>query len=53
MSKDSLEKEAFMDNHVAPEGVKDEHILSLIGIAKPSIPIMDLEDERLRYILSK
>ena len=36
-----------------PEGVTAERILSLIGIAKPSILPEDVDDERLNYILSK
>ena len=37
----------------APAGVTDGKILSLIGLAKPSIRPSDLEDERLQYILNK
>ena len=37
----------------APEGVTAQRVLSLIGIAKPSILPEDIDDEKLNYILSK
>ena len=51
--EDLLEEDAQEDHRTAPQGVTDEKILSLIGLAKPSIRSVDLEDERLQYILNK
>ena len=51
--EDLLEEAAREDRHVAPEGVTDGKILSLIGMAKPAIRPADLEDDRLQYILNK
>jgi len=48
-----LEQEASAEFHDVPEGVTDTRILSLIGIAKPSVPTESIEDEKLHYILSK
>ena len=51
--EDLLEEDAQEERRTAPEGVTDEKILSLIGLAKPSIRPADLEDDRLQYILNK
>lgn len=51
--EDLLEADAQEDRRTAPEGVTDEKVLSLIGLAKPSIRPADLEDDRLQYILNK
>ena len=51
--EDLLEEDAREDRHVAPEGVTDGKILSLIGMAKPAIRPEDLADDRLQYILNK
>lgn len=51
--EDLLEADAHVEHRAAPEGVTDGKILSLIGLAKPSIRPADLEDDRLQYILNK
>ena len=51
--EDLLEEDAQEERRTAPEGVTDEKILSLIGLAKPSVRPADLEDDRLQYILNK
>ncbi len=51
--EDLLEEDAAPKERQTPEGVTAERILSLIGIAKPSILPEDVDDERLNYILSK
>ena len=51
--EDLLEEDASTEHRTAPQGVTDKKILSLIGLAKPSIRPVDLEDERLQYILNK
>ena len=51
--EDLLEENAQEEHRPAPEGVTDEKVLSLIGLAKPSIRPADLEDDRLQYILNK
>ena len=51
--EDLLEEDAQEEHRAAPEGVTDEKVLSLIGLAKPSIRPADLEDDRLQYILNK
>ena len=51
--EDLLEEDASPKERQTPEGVTAERILSLIGIAKPSILPEDVDDERLNYILSK
>lgn len=51
--EDLLEEDAQEEHRPAPEGVTDEKVLSLIGLAKPSIRPADLEDDRLQYILNK
>lgn len=51
--EDLLEEDASPKERQTPEGVTSERILSLIGIAKPSILPEDVDDERLNYILSK
>lgn len=51
--EDLLEEDAYEEHRAAPAGVTDEKILSLIGLAKPSLRPSDLEDDRLQYILNK
>ena len=51
--EDLLEEDAYEKHRAAPAGVTDEKILSLIGLAKPSLRPSDLEDDRLQYILNK
>ena len=51
--EDLLEEDASTERRARPAGVTDEKILSLIGLAKPSIRPSDLEDDRLQYILNK
>ena len=51
--EDLLEEDSRHWDNAVPEGVSDERIISLIGIAKPSVPLDSIEDERLNYILSK
>ncbi|MBR4002092.1 MAG: hypothetical protein IKI89_06985 [Bacteroidales bacterium] len=51
--EDLLEEDSLNGDNPVPEGVTDEKIISLIGIAKPSVPLDWIEDERLQYILSK
>jgi len=51
--EDLLEEDAYKEHRDAPAGVTDEKILSLIGLAKPSLRPSDLEDDRLQYILNK
>ena len=51
--EDLLEEDASPKERQTPEGVTAERILSLIGIAKPSILPEDVDDEKLNYILSK
>ena len=48
-----LEEDSRKGDIPVPEGVTDEKVISLIGIAKPSVPLDGIEDERLQYILSK
>ena len=51
--EDLLEDDAREERHSAPDGVTDEKIVSLIGMAKPAILPADVEDDRLQYILNK
>ena len=51
--EDLLEEDAYEEHRAAPAGVSDGKILSLIGLAKPTIRPSDLEDDRLQYILNK
>ena len=51
--EDLLEEDASPKEKPAPDGVTAERVLSLIGIAKPSILPEDIDDERLNYIISK
>lgn len=51
--EDLLDLEASKDLQDAPEGVTDPKILSLIGIARPTVPLEDIDDDKLHYILSK
>ena len=51
--EDLLEEDSRHGDNPVPEGVSDEKIIYLIGIAKPSVPLDPIEDERLKYILSK
>ena len=51
--EDLLEEDAYEEHRAVPAGVTDEKILSLIGLAKPTIRPSDLEDDRLQYILNK
>ena len=51
--EDLLDLEASKELQAAPEGVTDPKILSLIGIARPTVPVEDIDDDKLRYILSK
>ena len=51
--EDLLEEDAYEEHRAAPAGVTDGKILSLIGLAKPTIRPSDLEDDRLQYILNK
>ena len=51
--EDLLEEDAYEEHRAAPAGVTDGKILSLIGLAKPTIRPCDLEDDRLQYILNK
>ena len=51
--EDLLEEDSLKDAVIVPEGVTDTKVISLIGIAKPSVPLESIEDERLKYILSK
>ena len=51
--EDLLEEDASTEHRAAPAGVTDGKVLSLIGLAKPSIRPSDLEDDRLQYILNK
>ena len=51
--EDLLEEDASTEHRAAPAGVTDAKILSLIGLAKPTIRPSDLEDDRLQYILNK
>ena len=51
--EDLLEEDAREDHRATPEGVTNEKILSLIGMAKPAIRPADLDDDRLQYILNK
>jgi hypothetical protein len=48
-----LESDASAETPDAPEGVTDPRVLSLIGMAKPTVPVESIEDDKLRYILSK
>ena len=45
--EDMLEKDALSEVQPLPEGVTSENVLSLIGIAKPTKPVDEVEDERL------
>ena len=51
--EDLLEEDAREVHRATPEGVTNEKILSLIGMAKPAIRPADLDDDRLQYILNK
>ena len=51
--EDLLEEDAMKGSQPAPEGVTDIRILSLIGMAKPTVRPEEIDDDRLRYILSK
>ena len=51
--EDLLEEDAMTETLPVPQGVTDAKILSLIGIAKPIVHPGDVDDERLKYILSK
>ncbi len=51
--EDLLEEDAYEEHRATPAGVTDGKILSLIGLAKPTIRPSDLEDDRLQYILNK
>ncbi|MBP5487416.1 MAG: hypothetical protein J6Y06_07315 [Bacteroidales bacterium] len=51
--EDLLEESVTFEDLPAPKGVTDRRILSLIGMAKPVTPIESIEDEKLKYILSK
>ena len=51
--EDLLEEDAYEEPRAAPAGVTDGKILSLIGLAKPTLRPSDLEDDRLQYILNK
>ena len=51
--EDLLEEDAYEEHRAAPAGVTDGKILSLIGLAKPTLRPSDLEDDRLQYILNK
>ena len=51
--EDLLEEDAYEEHRAAPSGVTDGKILSLIGLAKPTLRPSDLEDDRLQYILNK
>jgi len=46
-----LEQDSHGMDAIIPEGVTDQRIISLIGIAKASDT--DIQDERLDYLLSK
>jgi len=48
-----LESDASAGIPDAPEGVTDPKILSLIGMAKPTVPVDNIDDDKLHYILSK
>lgn len=48
-----LEESVKDDELPATDGVTDPKILSLIGIAKPAVPLGDMDDDKLQYILSK
>ena len=50
--EDLLEADSLEDRS-ALDGVHDQKILSLIGMAKPTIDPESIEDDRLKYILSK
>ena len=52
-NEDLLEEDAYEEHRAAPAGVTDGKILSLIGLAKPTLRPSDLEDDRLQYILNK
>ena len=51
--EDLLDLEASKELQDVPEGVTDPKILSLIGIARPAVPLEDIDDDKLHYILSK
>lgn len=51
--EDLLEEDAMKGSQPAPEGVTNTRILSLIGMAKPAVKPEDIDDDRLKYILSK
>lgn len=52
--EDLLEDDAKPESRIPRlDGVTDRKILSLIGIAKSTVRSEDMEDDRLRYILSK
>ena len=51
--EDLLEESAVSEDIPSPEGVTDERILSLIGMAKPTVSLDGIVDDKLRYILSK
>ena len=51
--EDLLEEDAMKGVQPAPKGVTDTRILSLIGMAKPTVSPEDIDDDRLKYILSK
>jgi hypothetical protein len=51
--EDLLEEDAMTGSQSVPQGVTDAKILSLIGMAKPTVRPEDYDDERLNYILSK
>lgn len=48
-----LESDAAAGAQDAPEGVTAPNILSLIGMAKPTVHVESIDDDKLRYILSK
>ena len=50
--EDLLEADSLQDRPNL-DGVSNQKILSLIGIAKPTIALDSIEDDRLKYILSK
>ena len=51
--EDLLDESSMSDEFPSPEGVTDQRILSLIGMAKPTVPSEGITDEKLHYILSK
>ena len=51
--EDLLEEDSNKDILHVPEGVSNAKVIALIGVAKPSVDVDMIDDERLQYILSK